>query len=335
MNKGRTIATHFGRSAAAAVSALLFLGSAQAQNVQMQYGTTSPAGNVQYMSSEEFIKRVNERIGDYGEIVFYHSSQLGSDQEMLQKLRLGTQDMSQPSTIMSSVVPEFGLFDMPYLVRDREHMACIAKEIIWPELAPKLEEKGYKLLGVWENGFRQMTNDVRPIMTPADLRGLKIRIPQGIWRAKMLEAYGAAPVPMGFAETFVALQTGVVDGQENPYSNIDAGKFQEVQTYLTETNHTYTPSFPTASLRKFNGYPAEIQDAILEVAAEIQGWTYERAGALDEEMREKLTQAGMAFNRSDREAFVAASKPVYAQFEQEVPGGGALIERALKLADGC
>jgi tripartite ATP-independent transporter DctP family solute receptor len=318
----------------AALLALVAANAAQAQ-VEMQYGTTSPPGNLQYFSSEEFIERVNERIGDLGEIVFYHSSQLGSDQEMLQKLRLGTQDMSQPSTIMSSVVPEFGLFDMPYLVKDRAHMACIAQEIIWPELAPKLEAKGYKLLGVWENGFRQMTNNVRPIMTPADLQGLKIRIPQGIWRAKMLEAYGAAPVPMGFAETFVALQTGVVDGQENPYANIDAGKFQEVQKYLTETNHTYTPSFPTASLRKFNGYPEAVRTAILEVAAEVQDWTYERAATLDEETREKLVDAGMEFNRADREAFVAASKPVYDLFEQEVPGGGDLIARALKLADGC
>jgi TRAP-type transport system periplasmic protein len=310
-------------------------GAALAQGVEIQYGTTSPPGNLQYYSSEEFINRVNERIGDYGEIVFYHSSQLGSDQEMLQKMRLGAQDMSQPSTIMSSVVPEFGLFDMPYLVKDRAHMACIAQEIIWPELAPKLEEKGYKLLGVWENGFRQMTNNVRPIVTPADLQGLKIRIPQGIWRAKMLEAYGAAPVPMGFAETFVAMQTGVVDGQENPYANIDAGKFQEVQKYLTETNHTYTPSFPTVSLRKFEGYPEDVQSAILEVAGEVQDWTYERAEALDEETRQKLLDAGMEFNRSDRDAFVQASEPVYDLFADEVPGGRDLIERALKLADGC
>lgn len=322
-------------ASAVGLAMLVCVGSAGAQNVELQYGTTSPPGNLQYFSSEEFINRVNERIADYGKVVFYHSSQLGSDQEMLQKLRLGTQDMSQPSTILSSVVPEFGLFDMPYLVKDREHMKCIADEIVWPDLAPKLEEKGYTLLGVWENGFRQMTNSSRAIQTPADLRGLKIRIPQGVWRARMLEAYGAAPVPMGFAETFVALQTGVVDGQENPYANIEAGKFQEVQRYLTETNHTYTPSFPTASARKFRSYPEEVQQALMGAAADVQGWTYERAAALDTESREKLVAAGMAFNESDREAFVEASKPVYQQFEQEVPGAGELIERALALADGC
>ena len=306
-----------------------------AQNVEIQYGTTSPPGNVQYFSSEEFIKRVNARIGGYGRIVLYHSSQLGSDGEMLQKLRLGTQDMSQPSTIMSSVTPEFGTFDLPYLVKDRAHMKCIAREIVWPILAPKVEARGYKIIGIWENGFRHITNSVRPIVTPADLRGLKIRVPQGVWRVKMFQAYGASPSPLPFAETFVALQTRVMDGQENPYVNIDAGKFQEVQRYLTETRHIYTPSFPTASLRRFRAYPAEVQRAILEEAAAIQDWTYELAERLEGEVRDKLIAAGMQFNQADREAFVAASKPVYDQFAAEVPGGAALIERALALANGC
>lgn len=307
----------------------------QASAAELQFGTTSPPGGMQYYSSEEFTKRVNERIGDYGEMVLYHSSQLGGDQEMLQKLKLGTLDMSQPSTITSTVVPEFGMFDLPYLVKDRAHMACIAREIVWPDLAPKLEEKGYKLIGIWENGFRQITNDVRPINTPEDLEGLKIRTPKGVWRVKMFETYGAAPVPMAFSEVFVGLQTGVIDGQENPFGNINAGKFQEVQRYLSESNHVYTPSFPTASLRKFKTYPEEVQKALMEAAAEVQDWTYEKAAALDEEIRQKLIEGGMEYNKVDRDAFVKASQPVYDAFAAEVPGGRELIDRALALADGC
>lgn len=303
--------------------------------IELQFGTTSPPGNMQYESAMEFARRVNARLAGEYEVVVYHSSQLGSDQEMLQKLKLGTQDMSQPSTITSSIVPEFGIFDLPYLVKDRAHMACISREIIWPILAPMVEEKGYKLLGVWENGFRQITNNVRPIVQPADLQGLKIRIPQGVWRAKMFEAYGAAPVPMPFAEVFVGLQTGVIDGQENPYANIWAGKFHEVQKYLSETNHVYTPSFPMASLQRFKAYPEAVQKALLEEAAAVTDWTYERAASLDEETKQKLIDAGMAFNRADRDAFVAASRPVYEQFAAEVPAGKELIEKALALANGC
>lgn len=322
-----------------AAAALLMLaavpGAAPAGAAEIQFGTTSPPGGLQYMSSEEYTKRVNERLGDFGEMVLYHSSQLGGDKEMLQKLKLGTQDMSQPSTITSTIVPAFGMFDMPYLVKDREHMACIAKEIVWPILAPRLEERGYKLVGVWENGIRQISNNVRPIDTPEDLEGLKIRTPKGVWRVKMFETYGAAPVPMAFSEVFVGLQTGVIDGQENPFGNINAGKFQEVQKYLSESNHVYTPSFPTASLRKWKSYPDEVKKTLLDTAAEVQAWTYEKAAALDDEIRQKLIDDGMAYNKVDREAFVEASRPVYDAFAAEVPDGKELIEKALALADGC
>jgi tripartite ATP-independent transporter DctP family solute receptor len=319
----------------AAGLAVLFAGSASAQVLDLKIGTTSPPGNMQYTSADEFAKRATSYAGDKAKVTLFGSSQLGNDQEMLQKLKLGTLDMSQPSTIMSTVLPEFGLFDLPYLVKDRAHMGCIASKIIWPKLAPKLEPQGYKLIGVWENGFRQITNSKRPIFKPEDLKGIKIRTPRGTWRIKMFETYGASPSPMAFSEVFVALQTGVMDGQENPYSNADAGKFQEVQKYLSETNHVYTPSFPTASKRLFDSWPQEVQDAVMAAGEEVQPWTYERAAALDEELRQKLIDAGMEFNTADREAFVAASKPVYDQFAAEVEGGQELIDRALALADGC
>lgn len=319
----------------AAVAAGTTVQQAGAQGLELQFGTTSPPGNMQSLSAEDFARRVGERLNGAAEVMVFTDSQLGSDREMLQKLKLGTQDMSQPSTIMSTIVPEFGLFDLPYLVASREHMRCIAQEIVWPELAPKLEAQGYKLIGVWENGFRHISNNLRPIETPEDLSGVKLRVPQGVWRVRMFEAYGANPTPMAFSEVFVALQTGVIDGQENPYSNIYAGRFQEVQRYLTETRHVYTPSFPTASLRRFQSYPEEVRQALLDAAAETQDWTYAEAERLDEETKQRLLDAGMAFNQADREAFVAGSRPVYDAFAAEVPGGDELIERALALADGC
>jgi TRAP-type C4-dicarboxylate transport system substrate-binding protein len=133
----------------------------------------------------------------------------------------------------------------------------------------------------------------------------------------------------------VALQTGVIDGQENPYANIYAGKFQEVQKYLSETRHVYTPSFPTVSLARFEAYPENVQEAILEAGRETQDWTYQEAERVEEETKQKLLDAGMEFNVADRAAFVEASKPVYEAFAEEVPGGQALIDEALALADGC
>jgi TRAP-type transport system periplasmic protein len=306
-----------------------------AQEIEIQAGTTSPPGNVQSLSLDEYAERVNARIGGFGKVEVYHSSQLGSDEEMLQKLRLGTQDISQPSTIMSSLVPEFGLFDLPYLVASREHMVCITEHIIWPKLAPKAEARGVKILGVWENGFRHISNNVRPIVTPEDLSGIKLRTPQGVWRVRMFSQYGANPTPLAFSEVFVALQTGVMDGQENPYVNIAAGRFQEVQKYLTETRHVYTPSFPAVSVRKFESYPEEVKTVLLEEGRNLTPWVHELAGRMEDEVRDQLIADGMEYNVADRAAFVAASQPVYDLFASEVPEGRELIDEVLALADGC
>ena len=327
MNQTRFVA------AAAIVAAVA---APQALALELKYGTTSTPGSVQELSSQEFAKRVNAKLGGKAKIEVFHSGQLGSDSEMLQKLKLGTLDFSQPSTATSSVVPEFGLFDLPYLVKDRKHMACIGEKIIWPDLAEKYLRQGYKLIGIWENGIRHITNNVRPINKPEDLKGIKLRVPQGVWRVRMFQAYGANPTPMAFSEVFVALRTGVLDGQENPYTNILGGKFQEVQKFLSETSHVYTPSFPSASLRRWNSWPEAVRAAVLAAGKEVQPWTYGIAGKEEEDTKKALIAAGMQFNVADREAFVRASDPVYELFAKEVPGGRDLINRALALAkSGC
>jgi TRAP-type C4-dicarboxylate transport system substrate-binding protein len=214
---------------------------------------------------------------------------------------------------------------------------CIANEIIWPKMAPKLEPLGYKLVGIWENGVRHISNNLRPIRTPEDLKGIKLRVPEGVWRVRMFQAYGANPTPMAFSEVFVALRTGVLDGQENPYTNILAGKFQEVQKYLTESSHVYTPSFPTASMRRWTAWPEDVRKAIIDAAREVQPWTYELAAKEETETKEALIKGGMQFNVADRDSFLKASESVYETFSKEVQGGRQLIDDVLALAKkpGC
>jgi TRAP-type transport system periplasmic protein len=207
------------RSAGAAVLAAVFAASAMAQT-EITFGHVGGPTSLFNVSAERFAEIANERLPEDYRVVVYHSSQLGNDSELLQKLRLGTVHLALPSTIMSSVADEFGLFELPYLVRDREHMKRIEKEIFWPSLHPIVEQQNYKVLAVWENGFRNITNNVRPIVTPDDLQGIKLRTPSGVWRVRMFEAYGASPSPMELSEVFMALQTGVMDGQENPLTQI-------------------------------------------------------------------------------------------------------------------
>src|SRR5690606_1650964 len=220
------------RTFIAAVATILLGGIAAAQaQTEIKFGHVGNPGSLFEASANEFAERANAKFEEQGldyKVVVFGSSQLAADAELLQKLRLGTVDLALPSTVMSSTVDAFGVFEMPYLVKDREHMKRIEEEIFWPTLAPLAEEQGYKIIGVWENGFRHITNSVRPIEAPEDLRGIKLRVPSGEWRVKMFQAYDANPTPMAFAEVFTALQTGVIDGQENPFTQIWSAKFQEV-----------------------------------------------------------------------------------------------------------
>ncbi|MGH6727726.1 MAG: TRAP transporter substrate-binding protein, partial [Pseudolabrys sp.] len=229
---------------AIAFATALSAGSATAQT-EIKFGHVGAPGSLFAQSADLFAARANAKLGNKAKVVVYGSSQLGGDSELLKKLKLGTVDLALPSTVMTSVAPEFGVFEMPYLVRDRGHAARIANAVVRPMLVPVAAKAGYHILGVWENGFRQITNNKRPIVKPADLQGIKLRVPKGVWRVKMFQAYGANPSPMSLKEVFVALQTGVMDGQENPLTQIYSQKFQEVQKYLSMTGHVYTPAYLT------------------------------------------------------------------------------------------
>ena len=284
------------------------------------------------VSAEEFAKRANQRLGDLGHVTVFGSSQLGDDETLLIKLKLGTVDFSVPSTIMSSAVASFGLFEMPYLVRDREHMRRIEQELVWPRLAPDAAARGYELLAVWENGFRHITNDTRPIEGPDDLRGIKLRTPRGRWRVRLFQTFGANPTPMSLSETFIALQTGVIDGQENPLSQIHSQKFHEVQKFLTLSSHVYTPAFLLAGRDRWQSLPEPIREILSSTAREIQAFVYEQAESLDESLLADLRLAGIAVNECDRERFLAAGQPLFAEFAREVPQGGEMVAKALALA---
>ncbi len=264
-------------------------------------------------------------------MVAFGSSQLGGDKEMLQKLKLGTLDMALPSTVMSSEVDLFGVFEMPYLVKDRAHMGRIEKEVFWPKLAPEAEKKGLKVLAVWENGYRHITNSKRPIKVPADLKGIKLRVPEGKWRLKMFQAYGANPSPMKFSELFTALQTGVMDGQENPFTQIYSAKLQEVQKYLSLSGHVYTPAYLVVGARHWNTLPPDVRKILEDTAKETQAYVYETAAKEDTALLAKLKQGGMEVNEVDKDAFVAASKPIYDEFGTEVAGAKDVIDRAVSL----
>lgn len=304
--------------------------TAQAQT-EIKLGHVGNPGSLFQMSADEYAKRVNAKLDGKYKVVVFGSSQLGGDKEMLQKLKLGTLDMALPSTVMSSEVDMFGIFEMPYIVKDRDHMHKIEKEIFWPSIAPTAEKKGLKILAVWENGYRQITNNIRPIVKPEDLHGIKLRTPKGKWRVKMFQEYGANPSPMSFSELFSALQTGVMDGQENPLTQIYSAKLQEVQKYLSMSGHVYTPAYLTVGVKHYATLPADVRKILEDTAKETQAYVYEQAVIADEKLLAKLKDEGMLVNQVDKEAFIAASAPIYEEFGNEVDGAKELIQKAVAL----
>jgi len=295
---------------------------------ELKFGHVGEPGSLLAISVNEFARRANEELSEGWKVVPYGSSQLGGDELLLQKLKLGTVDFALPSTIMSSQIDEFGLFEMPYLVRDRAHMRAIENEVVWPDLAPLSEDSGYRIISIWENGFRHITNNVRPIETPADLAGVKLRTPSGVWRVKLFQALGANPTPMALSEVFIGLQTGVIDGQENPLAHIWGSKLYEAQEYLSLTSHVYTPAYVVTSPTMWDALPDDVRMIIEDEARATQAFVYETADRLDSELIDQIRASGVQVNAPERGAFLDASAALYDEFGQVVSGGPELLARA-------
>ena len=304
----------------------------QAQALEIKFGHVAAPGSLFDVCTKEYAKRANAKLGAKAKVLAFGSSQLGNDSELLKKLKLGTVTFALPSTVMSTVVDVFGLFEMPFLVKDRDHMRRIRDQVMLPKMMPEVEKQGYQIIAVWENGFRHITNNTRPINVPADLKDQKLRTPKGAWRVKMFKTYGANPTPMAFSEVFVALQTGVIDGQENPYAQIYPAKFYEVQKYLSITGHVYTPAYVTTGKNAFAKLPADVQQILKDVAQDMQEFVYETAANMEDDLLKKL-KAKMQVNTADKKAFIAASGSIYEEFGKQVPGGADLVKQAQALAD--
>ncbi|GAB4393924.1 MAG: DctP family TRAP transporter solute-binding subunit [Kiloniellaceae bacterium] len=322
-----------GLVSAVAVAGLLAT-PATAADLTLKFGHVGAPGSLFEASANEFARCANATLGDKAEVQVFGSSQLGNDTELLQKLKLGQVNFALPSSVMSSVAEVFGVFEMPYIIKSRDHMRKVQAAIMDSKLQPAVEAKGYRIIGLWENGFRNITNNTRPITKPADLQGIKLRTPKGAWRLKMFQLYGANPTPMAFSEVFTALQTGVIDGQENPYAQIWSAKFQEVQKYLSITGHVYTPAYVLVSEKHFAALPEDVQAGLNTCAADTQNYVYETAAQLETDLLEKLKAGGIQVNEADKDAFIEASQPIYTEFAASIDGGQELIDTVLKLGEG-
>lgn len=252
-------------------------------------------------------------------IEVYDNSTLGSQRDMLEGLKIGTIDLSwnAPAT-MCAAVPELAVFDLPYIFKDKEQAYRVLDGEIGAQVFAKGEaSEGYYVLAVFEGGFRQTTNSVKPITCLADYDGLKMRTPESKVYLGLYEALGSIPTAMDYAELFTALQNGTVDGQEGALINIYTSKFYEVQKYLTIDNHIYAANPMLISKSTMDKLDPAIQQLLRETCMEARDW--ERSQIAEEEatMIETMQEAGMEITELSDEALteiINAVKPMWEDF---------------------
>jgi TRAP-type transport system periplasmic protein len=304
----------------------LWAQASRAQSITIRLGHVGFPGSLFAITTDEYAKRVNVALKGKAEVKVFHSSQLGSDEQMMRGIKIGAPEMFLPSTVMSTAEQKFGVFEMPYIIVSRTHMKKVAdSKPVQSALFEGLPAKGMRILGVWENGFRHITNNVRPIVKPDDLKGIKLRVPGGVWRVKMFKDYGANPSPMPLAEVYSALQSGVMDAQENPFPQIASAKFHEVQKFLSLSGHVYTPAYLVIGEETWAKLPKDVQSTLAKIAWDLGDFARSEGERLDKELMGKLVPP-MKANEVDKEAFIKGSAAIYEEFGKEVPGGADLIK---------
>lgn len=252
----------------------------------------------------------------------YPNGQLGGDREVFESLQFGSiQGTTMSTGPIAQFVPKFNVFDLPFLFPNSEVAYGVLDGKIGTDLLAELESQNVIGLNYWENGFRHLTNGVKEVKTPDDVKGLKIRTLENDLHMDIWSELGANPTPMAFTELFAGLQQGVVDGQENPVGNVTSNKFYEVQKYLSKTGHVYNASPFLISKDFWNTLSDEEKKAVQEAADEARDYQRELNQKEDEDGYKFLTENGMTvtdISDEEKEAFLEKVKPVYEKYSASI-----------------
>jgi TRAP-type transport system periplasmic protein len=301
-------------------------GQPASQPIELRLGHNAGFGAVLDLTAAEFARRVNAELRDRITIKVYGNSSLGSDVDMFKQCERGELDFALPSNYLSTADPIFSVFDLPFLVLSRGHIRRVRKQLLDNHLRPAIAVRGLLILGMWENGFRHMTNNVRPIHTPSDLKGLRMRVPQGSRMLQAFQYFGALPAEHSFGAPLVeAIQAGKFDGQENPFTQIESAKIDRVQKYLSLTYHNYTPVYLIMRADKFAALPSDVRAVIKKTAEDMQEWAMAANEHLEKKLKARLSQT-MKVNEADLFAFLMHSFTLYNEFARNVRGGKPVIK---------
>ncbi|HHW30244.1 MAG TPA: TRAP transporter substrate-binding protein [Clostridiaceae bacterium] len=293
--------------------------------------TGAPNHHYQYML-EKFAEDVKTKTNGQIIISVFPSDQLGNQMESTEGTMLGTHDMVLTSDmVLSNWVPEMGILNLPFLFKDNTHLRKVLDGEIGQKFADLITPTGAFCLAFWDNGFRHITNSKRPINSPEDVKGLKIRVPEGEVYLDTFTALGAIPTVISFGELYSALQLNTVDGQENPPAHIITQKFYEVQKYVARTGHIHSCSPLLINKKKFDALPSDLQKILVDSAKEYAIKHTQYVEELEAEQWKEIEANGMEITDPDKAPFEEAVQPVIEKARKKF--GSELIDAILELKE--
>jgi C4-dicarboxylate-binding protein DctP len=323
-------------SVAVLTGALALAGPASAQSpiiIKFSHvvATDTPKGK----ASEKFKELAEKYTGGKVKIEVYPNSSLYKDKEELEALQLGSVQMLAPSNSKFGPlgIREFEVFDLPYILPDLKTLRKVTEGPLGLKLLKLLDSKGITGLAYWDNGFKQMSAN-KKLVAPADYQGVKFRIQSSRVLQAQFKALGSLPQVMAFSEVYQALQTGVVDGQENTWSNIYTQKMHEVQKYITETNHGYIGYVVIVNKKFWDDLPADIRDQLSKAMKEATDFNNAQSQKENDDALAEISKSGKSeiikLTPEQDEAMRKAMEPVYKDAAGRV--GQPLIDEFLKEA---
>lgn len=267
--------------------------------------TNLPATHPLNTRNAEAAERIKAATGGRLEIQLFPNSQLGNDTDMLSQVRSGALEFFTLSgLILSTLVPLAAINGVGFAFKDSQQVFAAMDGDLGKLIRAEIAKRNIMAFEhIFDNGYRQITTSTRPIRTPEDLRGMKIRVPVSPLWTSMFRAFDSAPASINFNEVYSALQTKIVEGQENPLAIVEAAKLYEVQKYCSLTNHMWDGFWLLANQRAFSRLPKDVQEIASREFARAAKEQREDVAKLNAELREKLSIAGLQFNDTDPAAF--------------------------------
>ena len=293
-------------STAIAAAAILPSRSARAADFEYKMGHSSPAGHPFHKRLLEVADRIDKGTAGRMKLTIFPASQLGGDNDLLSQARSGAVDFVQPAgLILASILPVAAVNGMGFAFKDYPQVWMAIDGDLGDYIRSQISAKAglVPMEKRWDLGFRQITTSTKPVEKAADLSGLKLRVPGAPALVSLFTALGASPVSMQFGEVYTSLQTRVVDGQENPLSVIDAGKFYEVQKYCAITNHVWDGYWICANPAAWNRLPNDFKSIVAKSFNDVAMLERDDLEKLDRSLQAELEKKGLTFTKPDLATF--------------------------------